>query len=257
MLPCNLSLHGEHNTHKMRTMKMNLLKFCLPTGSNCRAVWKNTGCVDYCDASMQEARLMRWLSTKAPLAAVPRLQDYFVSKTHVCLVMNQLYQSLLDVIVQASSWRLGVLLENVRGIAIQLLVSCTCLCLPAVFKDCPPTLANTLYLPDRLLPSSTLPAIVLGKDMLNSGIVLNKSLASKGATVEWDVHTPVAYRLSHLIRRFLHLMFPLLLYLATRFLLQQGPSLSSLQVEVPEKSPGSHAFRAHILSKVESDVSSA
>lgn len=66
---------------------------------------------------------MRWLSSKAPLAAFPRLQDFFLSKTHVCLVMEQLYQSLLDVIVQASKWNLEVLLQNVRGVAIHLLVS--------------------------------------------------------------------------------------------------------------------------------------
>ena len=65
---------------------------------------------------------MRWLALKAPLAAVPRLQDFLVHRTHACLVMDQMFHNLLDVIVQASTWPADVLLKAVRSIALQLLV---------------------------------------------------------------------------------------------------------------------------------------
>ena len=67
--------------------------------------------------------MMRWMAVRAPFAAVTTLQDYFMHKGQVCLVMDRLHNSLVDVIVKASGWSPDALINQVRNISVHLLVS--------------------------------------------------------------------------------------------------------------------------------------
>eukprot|EP00850_Spirogloea_muscicola_P010588 SM000063S19978 [mRNA] locus=s63:11382:17403:+ [translate_table: standard] len=80
---------------------------------------------DYWEIGLQEARLLRYLNACDPLDAshVVRLLSTFSFRGHACLVLEQLHDSLLEVICRRTGSREFVInpVHNIRKVAVQLL----------------------------------------------------------------------------------------------------------------------------------------
>jgi len=73
---------------------------------------------------LQEVRALRYLHARGPASmSVVKLLGTFTHAGHLCLVLEQLYGSLLDYVSHSSTLAPAVQLTNLRQIAFQLMVT--------------------------------------------------------------------------------------------------------------------------------------